>query len=100
MPTDNLRVRLDGPSPQGWRILWLQAQREGDTKKLHTIIETVNRMLTEQENRSVESAKREKSACDLIPKAPLHLSKFDNSIGTDYGEGERSLPFTLSDSLN
>jgi len=37
--------------PEGWRELWERAQAEKDTKKLMKILDEMNRLLTEWENK-------------------------------------------------
>ena len=51
-----LRIRLDETDPQGWRERWQQAQQQGDSRKMEAIIEQVNQLLTEVENRAGREA--------------------------------------------
>jgi hypothetical protein len=52
------RVPLQIQAPDGWRKLWEQAQREGDPKKLDTIIKQVHRLITEHEERLLSRKQR------------------------------------------
>ena len=56
MTVDFLRIRLDETDPQGWRELWQKAQQQGDSRKMEMIVQEVNRLLTEMENRATREA--------------------------------------------
>jgi hypothetical protein len=56
MTVDVLRIRLDDTDPQGWRERWQQARQQGDSRKMATIVQQVNRLLTDLENRSAREA--------------------------------------------
>ena len=51
MTVNFLRIRLDETDPQGWRERWQQAQQQGDARKMGIIVQQVNRLLTEIEDR-------------------------------------------------
>jgi hypothetical protein len=44
-------VHMELMEPEGWRELWERAQAEKDTKKLMKILDEMNRLLTEWENK-------------------------------------------------
>jgi hypothetical protein len=56
MTVDDLRIRLDDTDPQGWRERWQQARQQGDSRKMAAIVQQVNRLLTDLENRSAREA--------------------------------------------
>jgi hypothetical protein len=52
MPLMSSRIPLTGQEPEGWRLLWEKAQREGHPKKLDAIIKQMNRLLSAYERRA------------------------------------------------
>ena len=62
MTVDTLRVRLDETDRQGWRERWQQAQQQGDSRKIEIIVQQVNRLITEMENRATREARNELGA--------------------------------------
>lgn len=62
MTVDTLRIRLDETDPQGWRERWQQAQQQGDSRKIEIIVQQVNRLITEMENRATREARNELGA--------------------------------------
>ena len=56
MTLDFLRTRLDETAPQGWREFWQKAQQQEDFRKMEMIVQELNRLLTEMENRATREA--------------------------------------------
>ena len=52
MPSNDSGIHSEFQEPKGWRELVEKAQRERNPKKLDTIIQKVNRLLTEHERRN------------------------------------------------